>query len=69
MASTRSLLHRRSRQAPAASPDVAAAAREAVVGFLHDSLMGSPALETRETAQPPGTMLAPTPRAGGARWR
>jgi hypothetical protein len=62
MASNRSLLHRRShsRHPPAASPDVAAAAREAVVGFLHDSSMGSPA---RQTAQPAGTMLVPTPKA------
>jgi hypothetical protein len=63
MASTRSLLHRRSRQPAAASPDVAAAAREAVVGFLHDSSMGSRALVT---AQPPGTMPAPTPKGGGS---
>jgi hypothetical protein len=58
MASTRSLLHPRgrSRQPPAAAPDVAAAAREAVIGFLHDSSMGSPA---PDTAQPAGTMLAP----------
>src|SRR5580704_5383145 len=58
MASNRSLLHRRSRgrQSPAAAPDVAAAAREAVIGFLHDSSMGSPA---PQSAQPAGTMLAP----------
>jgi hypothetical protein len=61
MASTRSLLHRRSRQPVAASPDVAAAAREAVVGFLHDSSMGSPDLETAQSA---GTTLAPTPEGG-----
>jgi len=63
MASNRSLLHRRSRsrQPPAASPDVAAAAREAVVGFLHDSSMGSSA---PGTAQQAGTMLAPTPKGG-----
>jgi len=63
MASNRSLLHRRSRgrQSPAAPPDVAAAAREAVVGFLHDSSMGSPATGT---AQPAGTMLAPAPKGG-----
>jgi hypothetical protein len=42
---------------------VAAAAREAVVGFLHDSSMGSPALET---AQPAGTMLAPAPKVGAS---
>ena len=62
MASNRSLLHRRSRgrQPPAAAPDVAAAAREAVIGFLHDSSMGSPA---PQRAQPAGTMLAPTPKS------
>ena len=62
MASNRSLLHRRSRgrQSPAAAPDVAAAAREAVIGFLHDSSMGSPAART---AQPAGTMLAPIPKS------
>ena len=62
MASNRSLLHRRSRgrQPPAAAPDVAAAAREAVIGFLHDSSMGSPAART---AQPAGTMLAPIPKS------
>ena len=62
MASNRSLLHRRSRgrQPPAAAPDVAAAAREAVIGFLHDSSMGSPA---RQSAPPAGTMLAPIPKA------
>lgn len=63
MASTRSLLHRRSRQPAAAGPDVAAAAREAVIGFLHDSSMGSPA---PETAQPPGTMPAPVPKGAGS---
>jgi hypothetical protein len=61
MASNRSLLHRRSRRPPDASPDVAAAAREAVIGFLHDSSMGSPALQA---AQPPGTMVAPIPKTG-----
>src|SRR3984957_11610267 len=63
MAINRSLLHRRSRgrQPPAAAPDVAAAAREAVVGFLHDSSMGSRALKT---AQPAGTTLAPIPKGG-----
>ena len=61
MASHRSLLHRRSRQPPAATPDVAAAAREAVVGFLHDSSMGSPAVGM---AQPAATMPAPTPKGG-----
>ena len=62
MASNRSLLHRRSRgrQPPAAAPDVAAAAREAVIGFLHDSSMGSPA---RQGAPPAGTMLAPIPKS------
>jgi hypothetical protein len=62
MASDRSLLHRRSRgrQAPAAAPDVAAAAREAVIGFLHDSSMGSPA---RQSAPAAGTMLAPIPQS------
>jgi hypothetical protein len=40
---------------------VAAAAREAVVGFLRDSSMGSP---TVETAPPAGTTLAPTPKGG-----
>ena len=61
MASNRSLLHRRSRgrQPPAAAPDVAAAAREAVIGFLHDSSMGSP---DPQSAQPAGTMLAPIPK-------
>jgi hypothetical protein len=63
MASNRSLLHRRSRQPVAAGPDVAAAAREAVVGFLHDSSMGSPDLETAQSA---ATMLAPTPKGGGS---
>jgi hypothetical protein len=59
MASNRSLLHRsRGRQHAASSPDVAAAAREAVVGFLHDSSMGSPAVAT---AQPSGTTLTPAP--------
>jgi hypothetical protein len=46
MASNRSLLHRRRSRGPrpaASSPDVAAAAREAVVGFLHDSSMDFPA--------------------------
>ena len=61
MASHRSLLHRRGRQPPAAPPDVAAAAREAVVGFLHDSSMGSPAVRT---AQPAATRPAPTPKGG-----
>lgn len=61
MASHRSLLHRRSRQPSAATPDVAAAAREAVVGFLHDSSMGSPAVGM---AQPAATMPAPTPKGG-----
>src|SRR5580692_8467381 len=61
MASNRSLLHRRSRQPPVAAPDVAAAAREAVVGFLHDSSMGSPAVGT---AEPTGTMRAPTLKGG-----
>jgi hypothetical protein len=61
MASNRSLLHHRSRQPPAAAPDVAAAAREAVIGFLHDSAMGSP---SAGTAQPAGTVLAPTPEGG-----
>jgi hypothetical protein len=63
MASNRSLLHHRSRQPPVAAPDVAAAAREAVIGFLHDSAMGSPA---PETAQPAGTMLAPARKGGGS---
>jgi hypothetical protein len=61
MASHRSLLHRHSRQPPAAGPDVAAAAREAVVGFLHDSSMGSPAVTT---AQPAATRPAPAPKGG-----
>ena len=57
MASNRSLLHHRSRgrQHAASGPDVAAAAREAVVSFLHDSSMGAPG------RQPAGTMPAPTP--------
>jgi hypothetical protein len=41
---------------PAGSPDLAAAAREAVVGFLHDSSMDSPA---GEAAPPPGAMTTP----------
>jgi hypothetical protein len=63
MASNRSLLHRRSRshQPPDASPDVAAAAREAVVGFLHDSSMES---QVPGTAQPAGAMATPTPKGG-----
>lgn len=61
MASHRSLLHRHSRQPAAASPDVAAAAREAVIGFLHDSSMGSPAPGPAQSA---GTMLAPAAKAG-----
>ena len=63
MASNRSLLHRRSRgrQDMVSSPDVAAAAREAVVGFLHDSSMGSPAAGM---ARPGETMLAPAPEGG-----
>ena len=61
MASNRSLLHRRGRgrQPPAAAPDVAAAAREAVIGFLHDSSMGSP---DPQSAQAAGTTLAPIPK-------
>jgi hypothetical protein len=58
MASTRSLLHRRSRQPAAAGPDVAAAAREAVVGFLHDSSMGSPAPPARATVSSGGRATA-----------
>jgi hypothetical protein len=38
------------------APDLAAAAREAVVGFLHDSSRGSPA---PGTAQPAGAMTSP----------
>jgi hypothetical protein len=58
MASPPSLHHprhfrggRRASSSPAASPDLAAAAREAVVGFLHDSSMSGLAAET---AQPTG---------------
>jgi len=40
----------------AGSPDLAAAAREAVVGFLHDSSMDSPA---GEATPPPGAMTTP----------
>lgn len=63
MASNRSLLHRRGRgrQHAAAPPDVAAAAREAVVGFLHDSSMGAPAVGT---TQPAGTITTPTRKGG-----
>jgi hypothetical protein len=63
MASHRSLLHlrSRSRQQEISSPDVAAAAREAVIGFLHDSSMGSPARGTAGTA---GAMTTPTRKGG-----
>jgi hypothetical protein len=60
MASNRSLLHHRSRgHQPAASPDVAAAAREAVIGFLHDSSMGALAPGTTE---PAGAGVTLTPK-------
>ncbi len=61
MASNRSLLHHRSRgrQQAASAPDVAAAAREAVVSFLRDSSMGAPG-----TTQPAGAALTPTPAGG-----
>lgn len=51
--------HLRSRQRGTDAPDLAAAAREAVVGFLRDSSMGPPAYVT---APPPGAMI--TPQAG-----
>jgi hypothetical protein len=46
----------RSRQRGTDTPDLAAAAREAVVGFLHDSSMGSP---SHGTTQPAGAMITP----------
>jgi hypothetical protein len=62
MASPPSLHHprhfrsgRRASSSPAAAPDLAAAAREAVVGFLHDSSMGGLA---DETSQPTGGISA-----------
>ena len=41
---------RRGASASAGSPDLALAAREAVVGFLHDSSMGGPAAEATQSA-------------------